>query len=374
MTYLASLTEEIEDKINGYTIIHTKEELDKVVALNQIVNTVIIRRDFACEYFTPTGLSRYIENVKTINRNLTITLDEKSEVLTQERFVKKIASARNLDEMFMLLSRYPNEFLDAMKNLTGQYGKDTSELLNASSAVSRLQFTIDGQAKQIDDLTYKLAIEQENKANVQAKLDALVNRINYQYNLDVDPKKLFKVDKNNYDKVLYIKELTRVQYVDSLVYYLSEILRVLYSMPTRLCVIEPYYAYGKSALYPTLVPHNKLTERDVISGDILMFGMQPKLMESILKNPNNVSILIVLDRAGYATPHIYGNNVDYIITASDAKDVPVEVPKENIISYDESTLYIPYVKGFDNLDPNEKLTRYSSFPIMKSIISLLEGR
>ena len=66
------------------------------------------------------------------------------------------------------------------------------------------------------------------------------------------------LSKNNYDKVIYIKEITRVQYIDTLVYYLKEILRVLYSMPTRLVVIESYYGSGCPRLYPKLTPHYAL--------------------------------------------------------------------------------------------------------------------
>ena len=42
MTFLASLTEEIADKVEGYYIIKTKEELDKVIVNTKQNNKVIM--------------------------------------------------------------------------------------------------------------------------------------------------------------------------------------------------------------------------------------------------------------------------------------------------------------------------------------------
>lgn len=374
MIYLASLTEGIEDKVQGYYIIKTKEQLDRVVADNVQNNKVIIKRDFAREYFTPTGLDRYIANTKKINRNLIIEIDEASEVLTHGRLIEKIKKAFNAEELLSLLATYPSEFLDAIKYLTREDGLRAKELLDASSNVSRLQSTIDELRLENENLRHTLEVEQSNKLYTQSKLDVLINRINYQFNAGVDQSKLFTVKENSFDKVIYIKEITRVQYTDSFVYYLKEILKVLYSMPTRLVVVEGYYASGKERLYPDLVAHNKLSENDVLAGDILMLGMQPKVMEDILKNPSNVSILIVLDRGGFGANHIKGDNVEYLYTASDPKDIPDTVPKSRIISYDESTLFIPYIENFELLDKGEKISKYSSTEIIKRVVSLIEGR
>lgn len=374
MIYLASLTERIEDKIMSYYIIKTKEELDKIVADNTQSNRVIIRGDFAKEYFTPSGILKFIDNSRRVNRNLIIELDEQSNVITDVKFINKLRDLRNLEEIIMLATSYPKEFLDSIKILTSNAINNRDELLASSSTVSRLQSIIDTQKKEIDDLEYTLKIEQENKFNSSSKLNSLVNRINYQYNLGIEEDKLFTVDKNNYDKVIYVKEITRVQYVDSLVYYLKEILKVLYSMPTRLVVVESFYASGKPAVYPDLVPHYALKEKDVISGDILMLGIQPKLLQDVLRNPTNISILIVLDRGGYKIPHIKGKNVEYLYTASDLDDVPPDVPKSRIISYSEDSLYIPLIKGFKELDKGERISKYSSTTIMKKLVALIEGR
>ena len=374
MIFLASLAEKIADKVEGYYFIKTKEELDKVVADNSRSNKIIIRRDFAKENFTPSGLLKFIENAKKINRNLIIEVDKKSKVLTGTKFINMLKNARNLEELMVLLTTYPKEFIDSIQQLTSKSEDEQKELLAASNTVSGLQVIIDEQKKEIEDLKYQLKFEQENKFEISARLSALVNRINYQYNINVDETKLFQVSKNNYDKVIYIKEITRVQYIDTLVYYLKEILRVLYSMPTRLVVIESYYGSGCPRLYPKLTPHYALKERNVISGDILMMGIQPKLMEDILKNPSNISILIILDRANYVIPHLRGENIEYFYTASDLKDVSDDIPNSRIISYSEKTLFIPLIKNFEAMGNGEKMSAYSSTTIMKRLIATIEGR
>lgn len=374
MIYLASLVEETRDKVDGYKIIHTKSELDRIVVDNLVSNKVVIRGDFAHEYFTPTGLASYIENVKKINANIVIELDEVDDVITRNKFIDMISGCRNVDEVLMLLGAHEKEFLDTMKFLTERVNSDYAKMLEYSNQVSRLQTIIEDMRSAMEEQQYALETEIDNKLSYQSKFHALISRINYQYNAGVDKNKLFQVDKNSYDKILYIKEISRVQYTDTLVYYLKEILKTLYGMPTRILVIESYYADGKIPLYPHLVPHHNLIERDIIKGDILMLGMQPNMMQDILKNASNISILIVLDRAGYSVPHISGENVEVMYTVSDIKDVPHGVPLGRVISYDERTQFIKYVKGYEDLDTSERISAYSSMGIVKNIISMLERK
>lgn len=374
MMYLASLVEETKDKVDGYKFIHTKAELDRIVVNNLSSNRVVIRQDFAREYFTPTGLSSYIENVRRINMNLIIEVDMADEVFTKERFVDKIGECRNVDEVIMLLGGYEKEFMDTLKFLVANTNMDYQKMLEYSNQVSRLQSVIEGLNSEIDEYKYMLETESDNKLSYQSKFHALISRINYQYNAGIDKNKLFEVDKNSYDKILYIKEISRVQYTDTLIYYLKEILKTLYSMPTRILVIEGYYASGKIPQYPNLVPHHELIERDVIKGDVLMLGVQPNILQDILKNASNISILIVLDRGGYEVPHIVGDNVEVLYTVSDVKDIPEGIPSGRVISYSDTTQFIKYIKNFDTMDTSQRVSEYSSMNIVKNIISLLERR
>jgi hypothetical protein len=372
--YLASLVEETKDKVDGYKFIHTKSELDKIAVDNLSSNKVVIRQDFAHEFFTPTGLMKYIENVRRINYNLVIELDLEDEVLTQDKMVQKIAECRDVSEIIMLLGAHEKEFMDTLKYLTDRNNDYFKQMLAYSNQVSRLQSIVEGMQAEIDDKDYTIQLESANKLSYQSKFHALISRINYQYNAGVDKNKLFQVDKNSYDKILYIKEISRVQYTDTLVYYLKEIMKTLYAMPTRILVIEGYYADGKIPLYPNLVPHHNLIERDVIQGDILMLGMQPNIMQDVLKNSSNISILIILDRGGYSVPHVVGPNVEVMYTVSDLKDAPADIPLGRIISYENTTQFIKYIKDFEKLDTSARISEYSSMSIVKNIISLLERK
>lgn len=374
MMYLASLVEETKDKVDGYKIIHSKTELDAIVVDNTASNKVVIRGDFAREYFTPTGLTTYIDNVRKINPNVIIELDKVDEVLTRDKFIDKMATCRNIDEVLMLLGGHPKEFMDTMNFLIDHVNSDYSRMLEYSNQVSRLQSVVEGLKAELEEQKYALQTESDNKLSYQSKFHALISRINYQYNAGIDKNKLFVVDKNSYDKILYIKEITRVQYVDTLVYYLKEILKTLYAMPTRILAIESYYADGKIPQYKNLVPHHNLIERDVIKGDILMLGVQPNMMQDILKNASNISILIVLDRAGYSVPHIVGDNVEVLYTASDLADVPDGIPMGRVISYSDQTQFIKHIKGFNELDTSARISEYSSMGIVKNIIKLLERK
>jgi hypothetical protein len=372
--YLASLVEETKDKVDGYKFIHTKSELDKIVVDNLSSNKVVIRQDFAHEYFTPTGLMEYIDNVRKINYNIVIELDTNEEVLTRNAMIEKIAECRNLSEIIMLQGAHEKEFMDTLRYLIDRNNSDFKQMLAYSNQVSRLQAIVEGLQAEIEEKEYTIQLESANKLSYQSKFHALISRINYQYNAGVDKNKLFQVDKNSYDKILYIKEISRVQYTDTLVYYLKEIMKTLYAMPTRILVIEGYYAEGKIPLYPNLVPHHNLIERDVIKGDVLMLGMQPNIMQDILKNSSNISILIILDRGGYSVPHVTGPNVEMLYTVSDLKDVPEGVPLGRVISYENTTQFIKYIKDFDKMDTSARISEYSSMSIVKNIIALLERK
>lgn len=374
MIYLASLEETIDDKLEGYSFIHTKNDLDKLVINNQVNNKVVIRQDFASKFFTPAGLVEYVENAKQMNCNLVIDCDEGINILTEERFISRLRRASTPDEYIYLMTKYPKEFVDTIHKCCGSMSKKNNEILASSNSVARLQNIIDDMDKKIEDLSYELETERINKLRVQSKLDALTSRIKYQFDINIDQSKLFRIDDNKFDKVIYFKEVSKVQYFDTFLYYLKEILRIKYNMPARLVVIEGYYADGRIPMYPDLVPHHQLRERDVLEGDILSLGFQPKLMGDILKNSSNVSILIVLDRGGYVAPHLTGKNVEYFFIASDPEDVSEKIPDARIISYTEKNLFIPYIDGFDEMDKSERLTKYSSIEIMSKIISLIERR
>lgn len=374
MIYAASLVELTDDKLAGHVPIKTKEELDKIVAMVSSSNRVIIRKDFAGAYFTPASLVSYVQNCKLVNSNLIIELDKDTRKYNVNDFFEKMIKADNADELVSLIIRNEKQFMSCFKEVLGQVDELKHQLVQAGTSISRQQEVNDQLTTQIKDLEHTLHIERTNKQYLLSKFNVLVNRINYQYNRQIDSNRLFRTDSNSFDKILYIKETSRVQYVDSLLYYLREILKVIYGIPVRIVCIESYYATGNVRLYPDLVPHYQLTEKDVMSGDILMLGIQPKVLQSVLRNPSSVSLLIVLDRGGYVIPHIEGDNVEYFYTVSDLKDALPNIPKSHIISYSADTLNIPVIDNFDKLDSSVKLERYSSLPIVKKLIDVIRSR
>lgn len=372
MEYLCTTNITTDDKLSNKNFISTIKELNKVVVDNKSHHKVVIRRDFIDEYFPYNQLSTYIKDIAKINPNIIIETDGYNpQYEIDNDMMSLITNNMNKDDLTTLLQFKSHDFIETLLKLIQHYNVNRNFELEGASIIAGLRENIDALNNKVEELTDLLQKETINKADVQDRLSVLVNRINYTHNVGVDESMLFRSESNNYDKVIYIKEVTRVQYIDTLVMSLQEILKLMYNMPTRLTVIEGYYANGKVPLYPGLKPHYRLTERDVLSNDILMLGYQPKLFGDIMRNPSNVSILIVLDRCGYASPHLFGDNVQYLYTASDPDDVPSRVPRSRIISYKEDTLFIPHIKGFNELSDSEKVQRYSSLKIIKQILSLI---
>jgi len=206
------------------------------------------------------------------------------------------------------------------------------------------------------------------------KLETLLSRINYNYGKDIDPNKLsgINVDFKRYRKILYIKEITRVKYTDTLLYYLQEILKTLYGVPARLLVIEPRDSYSRASLYPKCKPHTELTYAGVYTEDIFMAGYQQKLTESILSNPGEVDYLLILDRSCTDTPFVVGAGVETIYTVSDMKDIKFSCKLNALLSYSKDTLHVKYIKDFDEMSMEEKITAYSSMSTVQHLINVLE--
>lgn len=371
MIYVASLDQTSNNRLSGLVPILSKQELDKVVTETSANHKVIVRHDFIHEFFTPTGFVRYIGMVKRLNHNIDFEVPNDASLVTVDDFQTRLSELNSLDDLLTLLFHYDKEIIHTIKTMATQDVQREHEILVASSTVASLRVIIDDYKRDIDNLKYQLKLEQENKASILNQLDTLVSRINFQYDVGIDPARMYKATTHKYRTVLYIKEITRVQYMDTMLYYLKEILK-FQGLSTRLLVIEPFYAMSKVALYPHLKPHYALKEGDVMREDLLMLGVQPKLLNDVLKNPTNHNLLIVLDRAGMSDFHIEGANIEYLFTASDMADTPEGVPKSRCISYGDDTLYIPLIKGFSTMDNTERMSHYSSTGIVKKLVELLE--
>lgn len=370
MNYVALLNVDNDIIIRGDNCCTTLQEL--YTAITETNTTEIeIRKEFADAYFTYSALCDFVENSASLFPNVRIVVED-TVYDTATKHVDELMSMKHPDELVYAITKDPSRIISTIQMLCKSYmqAKDDASVANNKIATMLVQ---------IEDLTKQLGYMKKDYKNVldlnnelDAKLQALISRVNYRYEKSVNPDEMFVAKSNSYNHVLYIKEISRVHYVDTLIYYMKEVLKTLYSVPVRFVVIEPYYAYGAIDRYPDCKPHWDLTYQDVYSGDILMAGYQPKLMKSILQDANHVNFLIVLDRGGYMTPHIDCQNTTVIYTVSDLKDLPEKIPKNKVISYDDSTLYIPYIDDFDKLSSEDKIQKYSSMKVMKELINYLE--
>jgi hypothetical protein len=281
-------------------------------------------------------------------------------------------SYKHPDEFVYAIEKNPSRVISTIQMLGKSFMTAHDEASIANNKLATMLVQIEELTKRLQyaNKDYNSLAEKNNET--EAKLHALVSRVNYRYEKSVNPDEMFLAKHNSYNHVLYLKEVSRVHYTDTLIYYLREVLKTLYGVPVRLVVIEPYYAYGRESMYPKCKPHWKLDYQDVYSGDIMMAGYQPKLMKDILQDPNHVNYLIVLDRGGYRVPHIDCQNTTVVYMTSDVKDLPDDVQKDHVISYEDDTMYIPYVENFDSLSPEDKIQKYSSMSVTKALIRFLE--
>lgn len=370
MKYVALNKVDNDIIIHGDGCITTLQELYEAL-IDKDTLEIELRKDFIESNFTYSALSDFVEQASAIAPNVRIWADG---VLydTSADAVSELASFSNADEFVYAIEYAPTKFISTIHMLCKSFIEAHDEAAVANNKIATMLV-------QIDDLQRKLAEAgtdhkalQEVCNETTARLHALVSRVNFKYEKTIKEDELFLLRENQYNHVLYIKEVTRVHYVDTLLYYVEEILKTLYSVPVRSVVIEPYYSYGCESRYPMHRPHWDLCYKDVYSGDILMAGFQPKLMSDILRDSNHVHYLVILDRGGYRVPHVQGGNVSVVYTVSDMKDAPDKVSPDNVISYSEDTLNIPYVEGFEELSPEEKIKIYSSMDVTKKLINILE--
>lgn len=372
MDCIALLSNYNEQVIQGKYIIKDIEDLYKVI-INPDTRNILIKDDFYNKYFTETSLHEFRESVSKINTAIEVET-ERNYTTQYKRKALELGKLNTVDEIvdFFLYNRENGVHL--LKSICSQYATGYNEALKASNKLSTVHLELLEAQNKVHTMETSNEKVLARSKDYQRMLDTLIKRINYSYEKDLSLDKFDNVNITTpaYKKVLYIKEITRVHYTDTFIYYLTEILKSLYSMPTRLLVMEAPYAYGRSRLYPECVPHTQLTYKDVYLSNIYMPGFQQKLVEDILVNASGLEYLIVLDRTGSDSVHITGESVEVLLTVSDLKDLNVDTHLSRVISYSDKTLSIPYIDDFDKLAPQARISEYSSMDITKSILELLE--
>lgn len=370
LRYVAMLEVDNDVLIRGDLCITDPKSLYEAL-VDDDCTEIEITNEFAKKYFTYGALTDFVLNCTKIAPDKRVIVDDTYYSNAQE-LVSKIKSYRSTSELIFAMESNPSKFMSCIRMLCDYYLEAQDDALLASNRVAsmlthikELEDEVTAKNKEIDSL-------HELNNNTSAALKTIVSRLNFKYEKTIDPDKLFVATQNSYKHILYIKEITRIHYTDSLLYYVQEMMKTLYNMPVRFVVIEPHYAYSRASMYPGCQPHWKLRYSDVYSGNIFMAGYAPKVMEDVLQNSSHVPYLIVLDRGGYITPHIQGGNVSYVYTASDLNDVPDDIQPESVISYSDETLHIPYIDNFESLSLEDKIRHYSTFDITKRLINTLE--
>lgn len=375
MRYITTLEEDSDIILNGDRCITNLRELYTVL-LQKDTTEIVMKSDFVNNYFTADGLVDFVEQASIVNPNCIVRVDEVLPLFLYDR-VEQLRGLRNREELMYALQVREDEIMSTISMLCEYYLSAHKENVSANNKIATLHLLNTKAERKNLDLQEQMDSLTSVKNEYKMKLETLVSRINYSYEKDVDSNKLTQVTGHMYDKVLYIKEVTRVHYTDTLVYYLQEILKIMYGVPCRLLVIEPYHAYNRCKMYPTCRPVYDLTKQDVFQADIVMAGFQPKLMEAVLHNPAHMNYLIVLDRGGYNVPHMYGRRIDLVYTVATVSDIEVlgfEADGEHIISYNDNTLNIPHVEAFSSMTIEERMRVYSSMPTTQKLVEMIERR
>lgn len=372
MRYICTKEFNSEHTLNGYTCITEIEELHRAI-VDRNATEITFEDSFVDTFYTPSSFEELVNEISKINPSLQLKFETPERIIMPAQ-VKRLTKIDTADELFLMLNSQPEKVLDIIKFLGRKYLEVNEETLIANSKLASMQLKVSSLNKQVRENEEQIDKLVRTELHSATRLEVLVNRINNKYNGNINPDEMFDVEGNSFDKVLYLKEITRLRFTDTLVYYLQEILRSLYSMKCRLVVMEPFNAHDKYVEYPNLVPTWSCSKLDIVSSDIFMAGIQSLTMSDILKNASNIKYLIILDRTGDTKVHVSGSNVEplYMLSSYDDKSLYPQIPEDRIISYSADSLNIPYIPEFDEMPSEKKMGVYSSLPIMKTLIEMLE--
>lgn len=372
MRYICTKEFNSEHTLNGYTCITEIEELHRAI-VDRNATEITFEDSFVDTFYTPSSFEELVNEISKINPSLQLKFETPERIIMPAQ-VKRLTKIDTADELFLMLNNQPDKVLDIIKFLGRKYLEVNEETLIANSKLASMQLKVSSLTKQVRENEDQIDRLVKTELNSSTRLEVLVNRINNKYNGNINPDEMFDVEGNSFDKVLYLKEITRLRFTDTLIYYLQEILRSLYSMKCRLVVMEPFNAHDKYVEYPNLVPTWSCSKLDIVSSDIFMAGIQSLTMSDILKNASNIKYLIILDRTGDTKVHVTGSNVEplYMLSSYEDKKLYPQIPEDRIISYNADSLNIQYIPEFDEMPSEKKMGVYSSLPITKTLIEMLE--
>lgn len=364
------MEESAEDKLSGYVLLHNLDDVFNVVTNTKESNTLIMGSDAVDEFFTPESFTSFLKNVRRINPIL-IVKSKESEIVPEDFIYEKMSYANNPRDMLTILAAHPRESYTALKRLSGRVQQAKADSLNIASRVSEMQH-------KVSVLEADKTVLEDKVGELQSSLDYYSNmfsivksRLQHKFLSKVEDDSLNFCTTNDYDRVLYFKEISHLPYTFTLLEMLQQITLMLYQTPCRICVIEGYGATLKRFQYPNLVSHRVLTVDDIIKADILMEGYQPTVMDGFMHNASGSSVAIVLDREGSDFLHIQGANVQTYFIVGNWQDVATfNLPKDSVISVPKvGCMCIPAIEGFEDMTASERITAYSNLRIVSQILS-----
>jgi hypothetical protein len=374
-TIIAITDDFINRKLKPQTLIQTIHEFRRIKRMLSIVligkgiiyegqDAHLLERDWNIAGDTIKAIEQAVQHPPTQVKTRNTLLDDlKLNIQSPDLFLHY--AINNLDQLLPFLSGLVAENIGV-----------NNEILGLRAAVDTLSLENMALGAELYRTKERLSRQHENYAGALNAYNSLHDKITRQYDIRVsrEGEAGFDIAVNRYQAIMYVKELTRVHYVDSLVYYAQAILNTLYATPTRLFVIEKPYSYSSAKMYPNLAVHSQLTYSDLKTRDIVSVGYQKDILNSVLQNQAQSNYLIILDRSGSDFLAVRGDRVKAMYTLSDyADNAHFNVPDDTLISYTEGTHVIPHIPDFGEMSVSEKIKAYSSLPITKSFINALEG-
>ena len=373
MKYIAMLKEDNREILNGNQCVTSLKDLYRVILYPEC-NELYLRKEFTDTYFTYRGVCDFIQSVQQMFGS-SLKIEAEDELFTsKDDAARTLMGIDSVEEFIYDLTRSPDRVMNAIRDMCKYYFKTQVDSSVASNKLATMYRNVQSLQRDLDMSVVQHNMLMAHNNDLRQKLEVLSNRVNYTYKRVTDTDTMFHLEENMFIKVLYIKEHQYVKYTNSLVYYLSEILKTLYSEPVRTVIIDPYYSYQESAVQnPNFAPHWDLTYSDVSSGNIVMAGFQPHLMEDILKNASHIHYLIILDRSGCNQQFVDGYNVE-TYHVGPAKYCPIGTEPNRIISDSDDTLSVPYVPDYTDLTPNERIQTWSDFDVVTQMIDTIEEK
>lgn len=337
---------------------------------NKELTKIIMTEEFVLEYFTHAGIQEFIDNVEQLLPHVVIEAPTYKSLISED--ISYLSNVSSVEDLLDYVLNNNKQAVKLINHVFQSYEYLENESIETSHRLNNLCAEL---AEHLDNYTLLKNKNDEAEATInklKTQLDTLITRINYTYSKNMTVEEILgqKLNTQSYNRILYFKEHIRVHYIDTFIYYLQMIMKVVHGIPVRFVVMEPLNAYGRAYLYSNC-KSGRLSYEDIDREDIFLAGYSPKVMERVLANPSHVEFLIILDRTGWKAPYVSGNNVKLYHIVPDIETLKIKPADDVVFSYSKETQHVPYIDGFDNMSHEKQLSAYSNMKSMQALIKVL---